>query len=107
MIGKLGFIRGSYNSNKQLLKVIKILPKYHNIVEFGNLELTKKSEVVRNPSHTILSNVGLGRSAITKNELPKIHSIAQDQGYTMMFVSIMYPILFTYIMPLQMVIMRI
>ena len=103
----MGFVRGSYKSNKQLLKVIKFLPKYHNIVEFGNLELTQKSEAVRNPSHTILSNFGLGRSVTTKNELPKIHSIAQDQGYTMMFVSIMYLILFTYIMPLQMVIMSI
>ena len=103
----MGFIRGSYKSNRQLLKVIKFLPKYHNIVEFGNLELTQKSEAVRNSRNIILSNVGLGRSAITKNELPKIHSIAQDQGCTMMFVSIMYPILFMYIMPLQMVIMRI
>ena len=107
MLGKLGFIRGSYKSNKQLLKVIKILPKYHNIVEFGNLELTQKLESVRNPSHKILLNVVLGISEITKNELPNIHSIAQDQGYTMMFVSIMYPILLMYIMPLQMVIMRI
>ena len=87
--------------------MIKILPKYHNIVEFGNLQLTQKSEAVRNSRHTILSNVGLGISAITKNELPKIHSIAQDQGYIMTFVSIMYQILFTYIMTLQMVIMRI
>ena len=67
MLGKLGFIRGFYKSNKQLLKVIKTLPKYHNIVEYGNLELAKKLEAVRNPSHTILLNVGLGRSAITKN----------------------------------------